>query len=134
MLANVSFVYCSKFSAQDCIKSLMQPPLHFKISWMFSRDYEIERLSNSELIITFTKGYNLSSHRTKYRVTLNEQSGSTIIILNFVDEQGLALFPFVTDWEITKFLKNRIGAIQIKEHTETAKAKPAVPEDNPPNS
>ena len=112
-MVEVTFVYQSNFPMEDCVGLLMQPPLHFRINWLFSRDYEIERASGNELLITFTKGYNLSDHRTKYKMTFGEQAGTTTITMKFISEKGISPFPLVTDWEITKLLKERIDAKRI---------------------
>ena len=104
------FTYLSKYSVFECISRLTQRPLHYRINWIYSRDYEIELVSKTSVFITFTKGYNLSSHRTKYQMDFYESSSMTKIILNFVSEKNGFPLPFVTDYEISKFLKQRIDA------------------------
>lgn len=112
-MTDVLFTYQTNLTISECIKRLRTPPLHFKINWIFSRDYEIENVSQNKLTIIFTKGYNLSNHKTKYQVSFREYEGNTFITFKFAGEQGGFPYPFVTDWEITKLLSTRIRAQKI---------------------
>ena len=109
-MVDISFTYVSCFTVRECIDKLKQSPLHFKFDLFFSRDYEITTISETKLVILFTKGYNLSDHRTEYHATFHERNGVTYITMKFVSEACGMPVPFVTNYEITKLFKERIDA------------------------
>ena len=103
-------IYLTKFPTQECISRLTKSPLHYRINWLYSRDYEVESISPTQLFITFTRGYNLTDHRTRYQVDFCEYDSQTKVVMRFVDEENGFPYPFVTDYEISKLLEQRIGA------------------------
>ena len=104
------FTYLTNLPIDECISRLIQPPLHFKINWLFSRDYKIELVSQTRLFITFTTGYNLSNHRTRYQMDFCEHNSQTMVTMKFIDEKGGFPLPYVADWEITKLMEQRMDA------------------------
>lgn len=108
-----TIAYRSALPVQECIERIAQAPRRFSFWRIFTREYEIERVSDFQLMITFTKGHNLQSHKSKYLATFSENGGFTFITMKFLSEKNGFPHPFVGDYEIKHFFQQRIEAVQI---------------------
>ena len=109
-MVNIIYKYVTSLTMQECIEKLMCPPMRFNFDWLFSREYEIRILSKNKFRIIFTRGCNLSNHETEYEATFYELNEATIIEMKFVAEKCGMPYPFVSEYEISKLFRKRIGA------------------------
>ena len=110
---NYYLVYHTPLSASDCIRSISRMPWEFECKWGTALWYECERLSCTQLLVTFKGGQFRKSVRTQYLMEFVVEGQETIITVRFYKE-SFGLPPMTPPDDIDRFMKQKINAIQME--------------------
>ena len=109
---NYYLVYHTVLSVSDCIKSISRTPWEFECKWGTALWYECERISGTQLLVTFTGGQFRKAVHTQYLMEFGIDGGETVITVRFYRE-SLGLPPMTPPGDIDRFMKQRINAIKV---------------------
>ena len=104
-----SLYYESTYNLHECIIQITKEPQQYDCKWGTALWYKAERLSDTQVLITFTGGQFRKMMRTQYLMDFQPQENYTLIILRFQNEL-LDLPPMTPPSDIDLCMKQRLNA------------------------
>lgn len=104
--------YESPNNVYDCILKIMKKPQQYASKWGTALWYKANRLSDTQVLITFTGGRLRKMMRTQYLMEFFPQTNQTLIALRFQKEL-LGLFglpPMTNPLDIDLCMKQKLNA------------------------
>lgn len=80
------FYYESTYNLQECIIQIIKEPQKYDCKWGTALWYKANKISDSQVLITFMGGQFRKMMRTQYLMEFLPQEDHTIIILRFQKE------------------------------------------------
>lgn len=108
-----SLCYESMYSLLDCITQITKEPQQYESKWGTALWYNAEKLSDTQVLITFTGGQFRKIMRTQYLMELLPQEHHTLIVLHFQKEL-LGLPPMTHPFDIDLCMKQKLNAVRKK--------------------
>ena len=96
-----------------CIIQITKEPQQYASKWGTELWYEAEKISDTQVRITFSGGQFRKIMRTQYLMEFVPQEGHTRIVLHFQKEL-LGLPPMTHPYDIDLCMKQKLNAIRKK--------------------
>lgn len=113
MLLDQSLYYESAYNVHECIIQITTEPQRYNCKWGTSLWYKAERISDTQVLITFTGGQFRKMMRTQYLMEFLPQEHNTLIVLCFQKEL-FGLPPMTHPSDIDLCMKQKLNAIRKK--------------------
>lgn len=105
--------YESMYTLQECVIQITKEPQQYDCEWGTALWYKAERISNTQVLITFTGGQFRKMMRTQYLMEFISQENHTLIILRFQKEL-FGLPPMTPPSDIDLCMEKRLNATRKK--------------------
>ena len=112
-MTNQDIYYESMYNVQECITRITKEPQQYECKWGTPLWYKAERISNPQVLITFTGGQFRKMMRTQYLMEFLPQEDHTLIVLRFQKEL-FGLPPMTHPSDIDLCLEQKLNAIRKK--------------------
>ena len=107
----MSLYYESTYNLYECIVQITKEPQQYNCKWGTVLSYKAEKISDTQIFITFTGGQFRRTVRTQYLMELHPQEYHTLIALHFQKEL-FGLPPMTHPSDIDRCMKQRLNAIR----------------------
>lgn len=105
--------YESAYDLHECIAQITKEPQQYECQWGTALWYKADRISNTQVLITFTGGQFRKMMRTQYLMEFLPQEHHTLIILQFQKELfGLPSMTHPSDIDLC--MKQKLNAVRKK--------------------
>ena len=105
--------YESMYSLQECIMQIIKEPQQYYCEWSTDLWYKAEKISDTQVWITFTGGQFRKMMRTQYLMEFFHQEDHTLIVMRFQKEL-FGLPPMTSPLDIDRCMEQKINAIRKK--------------------
>lgn len=105
--------YESAYNLNECIIRITNRPQQYDCKWGTSLWYTADRISDNEVLITFTGGQFRKMMRTQYIMEFLPQECHTQIVLRFQKEL-FGLPPMTHPSDIDLCMKQKLNAVRKK--------------------
>lgn len=105
--------YESPNSVHECIIQITKDPQEYECKWGTALWYKATRISNTQVLITFTGGQFRKMMRTQYLMEFLPQECNTLIVLRFQKEL-FGLPPMTPPSDIDFCMKQKLNAVRKK--------------------
>lgn len=99
--------YQSPYTLSECINQITKEPHQYECKWGTPLWYKVHKISDTQLLITFTGGQFRKMMRTEYLMELSKQDNCTQIVLCFQNEM-LGLPPMTSPSDIDLFMNQKL--------------------------
>lgn len=103
--------YESAYTLLECIRQITKEPQQYTCKWGTPLRYRAEKISQTQVLITFTGGQFRKMMRTQYLMELLPQENHTQIILRFQKEL-FGLPPMTHPSDIDRCMEQKINAVR----------------------
>ena len=110
---DLSLYYESAYNLHECIIQITKEPQQYECKWGTARWYKAERLSDTQVLITFTGGQFRRMMRTQYLMEFLPQENHTLIVLHFQKEL-FGLPPMTPYSDIDLCMRQKLNAVRKK--------------------
>ncbi|MBQ9838298.1 MAG: hypothetical protein IJO56_02205 [Oscillospiraceae bacterium] len=107
------FHYESPNNLHDCIIQITKEPQQYECKWGTALWYKTNRISDTQVLITFMGGQFRKMMRTQYLMEFFPQEHHTLIVLRFHKEL-LGLPPMTPPSDIDLCMKQKLNAVRKK--------------------
>ena len=101
--------YESRYSVEECIAQIIQEPQQYCCEWGTDLWYKAEKISNTQVWITFTGGQFRRMKLTQYLMEFISQEDHTTIVMRFQKEL-FGLPPMTPPVDIDRCMEQKINA------------------------
>ena len=108
-----SLYYESACSIQECSIRITKEPQQYECQWGTPLWYKAERISDTQVQITFTGGKFRKMMRTQYLMEFLPEKHCTLVVLHFQKEM-LGLPPMTNPADIDLCMKQKLNAVRRK--------------------
>lgn len=112
-MINQILYYESKYNMQECIVQINKGAHQFMCERGTLLRYSSAKISDSQMLITFTGGQFRKIVRTEYLMEFLQKDDHTLIILRF-QKEFLGLPPMTPLSDVDLFMAQKANAIRIK--------------------
>lgn len=105
--------YESPNNAYECINQITKEPQQYECKWGTALWYKTNRISDTQVLITFTGGQFRKMMSTQYLMEFLPQESHTLIVLRFQKEL-LGLPPMTPPSDIDLCMKQKLNAVRKK--------------------
>ena len=95
----------------ECINQITNDPQQYKCKWGTALWYKANRISDTQVQITFTGGQFRKIMRTQYLIEFLPQERHTLVVLRFQKEL-LGLPPLTPPSDIDLCMKQKLNAVR----------------------
>lgn len=106
-----SLYYESANNLHECIMQITKEPQQYDCKWGTALWYKAERVSDTQVLITFTGGQFRKMMRTQYLMEFLPQEHHTLIVLRFQNEL-FGLPPMTHPSDIDLCMKQKLNAVR----------------------
>ena len=103
--------YESTYTLQECIRQITKEPQQYTCNWGTPLRYRAQKISQTQVLITFTGGQFRKLMRTQYLMELLPQEKHTQITLRFQKEL-FGLPPMTHPSDIDRCMEQKINAVR----------------------
>ena len=107
---NQILCYESPSNVYDCIAKITKKPQQYASKWGFALRYKANKLSDTQVLITFTGGRFRKMMRTRYLMEFLPQGNHTRIVLWFQKELLGLPIPMTSPLDIDLCMKQKLNA------------------------
>lgn len=108
-----SLYYESTYNIHECVIQITKEPQQYDCEWGTSLWYKAEKISATQVLITFTGGQFRKKMNTQYLMDLLPQEHHTLIVLRF-QKEWFGLPPMTPPSDIDLCMKQKLNAVRIK--------------------
>lgn len=105
--------YESKNNIQECITQIIKEPQQYSCKWGTDLWYKAEKISDTQVWITFTGGQFRKMMRTQYLMEFFPQEDRTRIVMRFQKEL-FGLPPMTSPLDIDRCMEQKVNATRKK--------------------
>lgn len=105
--------YDSPNNLYECIIQITKEPQQYDCKWGTALWYKTNRISDTQVLITFTGGQFRKMMQTQYLMEFLPQEHHTLIVLRFQKEM-LGLPPMTPPSDIDLCMKQKLNAVRKK--------------------
>lgn len=105
--------YESAYTLHECITQIAKEPQQYECQWGTALWYKADRISDTQVLITFTGGQFRKMMRTQYLMEFLPQEHHTLIALRFQKEL-FGLPPMTHPSDIDLCMKQKLNAVRKK--------------------
>ncbi len=103
--------YESSDDLYECIKQIIKAPQQYECKWGTTLWYKADRISDTQVSITFTGGQFRKIMRTQYLMEFRVQECRTLVVLYFQKEL-FGLPPMTPPSDIDLCMKQKLNAVR----------------------
>ncbi len=108
-----SLYYESAYSIHECILQITKEPHQYECKWGTELWYKAEKISDTQVLITFTGGQFRKMMHTQYLMEFLPQEQHTLVVLRFQKEM-FGLPPMTLPSDIDLCMKQKLNAVRKK--------------------
>ena len=108
-----AFYYESMYNMQECIMRIIEEPQRYSCKWGTELWYKAEKISDTQIWITFMGGQFRKMMKTQYLMEFHPEGEHTSIVLRFQKEL-FGLPPMTHPLDIDRCMEQKINAVRIK--------------------
>jgi len=108
-----AMLYESPYNIHECIIHITKEPQQYECKWGTPLWYKANRISDTQVLITFTGGQFRKMMRTQYLMEFLPQEFHTLIVLRFQKEL-FGLPPMTPPSDIDLCMKQKLNAVRKK--------------------
>ena len=112
-MVDQALYYESMYNLQECIMRMIQEPQGYSCKWGTELWYKAEKISDTQVWITFTGGQFRKMTHTQYLMEFHPNAEHTSIVLRFQKEL-LGLPPMTSPLDIDRCMEQKISAVRKK--------------------
>ena len=110
---NKLMYYESPYNVYECVIQIAKEPQRYECNWGTELWYKAEKISDAQVLITFTGGQFRKMMRTQYLMEFLPQERHTLIVLRFQKEL-FGLPPMAPPSDIDLCMKQKLNATRKK--------------------
>lgn len=110
---NQLLYYESPYNVYECVIQIAKEPQRYECNWGTELWYKAEKISDAQVLITFTGGQFRKMMRTQYLMEFLPQERHTLIVLRFQKEL-FGLPPMAPPSDIDLCMKQKLNATRKK--------------------
>ena len=107
-----SLSYESTYNLYECVVQITKEPQQYKCKWGTALWYKAERISDTQVQITFTGGQLRKKMHTQYLMEFLPRENNTLIVLHFQKEM-FGFPPMTSPLDIDLCMKQKLNAVRI---------------------
>ena len=112
-MVDQALYYESMYNMQECIMRIMEEPQRYSCKWGTELWYKAEKISDTQIWITFTGGQFRKMMKTQYLMEFHPEAEHTSIVLRFQKEL-FGLPPMTSPLDIDRCMEQKINAVRKK--------------------
>ena len=112
-MADQALYYESMYNTQECIMRIIKEPQRYSCKRGTELWYKAEKISDTQIWITFTGGQFRKMMHTQYLMELHSEAEHTSIVLRFQKEL-FGLPPMTSPLDIDCCMEQRVNAVRKK--------------------
>ena len=112
-MVDQTLYYESTYNMQECIMRIIEEPQRYSCKWGTELLYKSDKISDTQIGITFTGGQYRKMMRTQYLMEFHPEAEHTSIVLRFQKEM-FGLPPMTSPLDIDRFMEQKISAVRKK--------------------
>ena len=112
-MVDQALYYESMCNVQECIMRIIEEPQRYFCKWGTELWYKAEKISDTQIWITFTGGQFRKMMKTQYLMEFRPEAEHTAIVLRFQKEL-FGLPPMTSPSDIDRCMEQKINAVRKK--------------------